>query len=508
MAGNLQPVSQIDFSGGLNAVSSPYLVGPKQVFRLRNMTLSEQGSLSTRDGSTTLTTSSHTVEPIVYIGQLNKVDGTAHPFAIQPFGGVNQLFDTTVMPWVHIGGSTTIFAIPQSVTMTDFEVIALGYQVPETYDGAALTFITAAGGQTVPPGAQHLAFHLGSLWLWNTNATTTALDGPSSLRMSDVNNFNSWPNANQLFIAKDDGQTGQGLATFTIAETGISPTQTLIAFKNYSMYQITGVFGASNFSVQKVKSDMGCVAPRTIQFVSGFGIIRLTHKGFALFNGVDDKLISEEIRPYIFGGGIGDIVAINQTFLNQSWASQEQDPPLYVAACPVADGTLTRIFLYDLVRKAWSICDFPQAFQSLALIGTATTRLIIKAGTSTGGHIIKIFDGDLTDDGVPIDWSFQTRNYVIGSHMRQTYWRRAIMDLLFTSPQPVSITTSLIGLTPALVNSRTYSSSFTPPIDGRQDVDIMRTCPSVSLNVSGTGAVSVRGIELQGRSKPLTKAVL
>jgi len=74
--------------------------------------------------------------------------------------------------------------------------------------------------------------------------------------MSDANAPNSWPNANQTFISKDDGQQGTGLATFTIAETGISPTQTLVCFKNFSTYQVTGVFGATSFGVQKVKSDM------------------------------------------------------------------------------------------------------------------------------------------------------------------------------------------------------------------------------------------------------------
>src|SRR5262249_57836425 len=113
----------------------------------------------------------------------------------------------------------------------------------------------------------------------------------------------SWPNANQIFIDKDDGDSGNGMGQFTVAETGISPSTSQILFKNFSAYQMTGVFGSTNpaFSIQRIKSDMGCVAARSIRFAPGFGLIRLAHRGFALFDGVDDRLISEEIRPMLFG---------------------------------------------------------------------------------------------------------------------------------------------------------------------------------------------------------------
>jgi hypothetical protein len=528
----LQPLAQRDFSGGINMVANPYLVQPRQLLNVRNMLLDEHGSLSTRDGSLTVSTSPDTTNPLVYRGILNRVDGTSFPFALQNTGTQNVLYRTDTDPWTLVATTTTGFLIPQSVTAVDREVFALGYESPQTWDGTTYTPITALGGQTVPPGTQHIAFHLGSLWVWNTAPTTTVLDGPSSLRMSDaVNPTGSWPSANQSFIAKDDGQVGMGLSAYTIAETGISPTATLVAFKNYSAYQINGVFGAANFSVQRIKSDMGCLAPRSIQFVAGFGIIRLTHKGFALYNGVDDKLISEEIRPAIFGDPPGPlshangVSGINFAAVIRAASVQSQNPPLYVCAVPVSGNALTRVFIYDLIRKAWTICDYPTPFQSLALVTTPTTQPQVQAGTAASGQLIRLFGGDPTDNGTLIDWAFQMRPMSPTNLATEVaYFRRATLDVVYTPTQPVSVTVAPAGLG-TFGRTATFSAPSTgslwgspttiwgqfiwgagQTVESRVSVDIMRTAASCALTVSGTGSVRVRGVTIQALSKPLTKA--
>ena len=80
----------------------------------------------------------------------------------------------------------------------------------------------------------------GSLWAWNTAPTNTSngLDGPTSLRMSDANNPNSWNPINQAFLDKDDGSEGSGLSPFTISGFGIPPEGSLVAFKQFAGYQI------------------------------------------------------------------------------------------------------------------------------------------------------------------------------------------------------------------------------------------------------------------------------
>ncbi len=212
-----------------------------------------------------------------------------------------------------------------------------------------------------PPGAGHVKVYAGSLWMLNTSATNTAtgIDGPCSLRMSDVNNPNSWNPINQAFLDKDDGTEGMGLASFTITAQGIPPEGSLVVFKNYSGYQIVGVFGSVNLTIQRIKSDMGCLAPRTIQFVPGYGITRFTHLGFAVFDGVEDKVTSEDIRPYLFPTNDfqeQDIVVLDASAQSLMWGFQTANPPMYCAAMPVGNsgGLLTQIACYDLVLKAWT----------------------------------------------------------------------------------------------------------------------------------------------------------
>lgn len=198
-----------------------------------------------------------------------------------------------------------------------------------------------------PRGAAHIEIYAGSIWVANTSPflTTDQLDGPSALRMSDANNPNSWNPLNSAQIARDNGQQITGLKTFSVAEAGIPTTENLVVFKDFSTFIVQGVFGSSNFAIQQAQTDLGCIAARSIQFVPGFGIVRLTHLGFAVFDGVRDRIISEEIRPFLFGDD-PDITPIEWSFSWNAKAGQSADPPMYVCAIPqsqVALGTIPSV---------------------------------------------------------------------------------------------------------------------------------------------------------------------
>ena len=222
------------------------------------------------------------------------------------------------------------------------------------------------GSVPAPPGCGHITVYAGSLWFWNTSPTntTSGLDGPTSLRMCDANNPISYNPVNQAFLDKDDGTEGMGLASFTISAEGIPPEGSLIAFKNYAGYQIVGVFGASFFSIQRTRSDMGCIAPRSVKFVPGFGISRLAHLGIANFDGVRDTVASEEVRPYLFPSNdpiVSDITVADATWIAGAQADLTANPPLYATFIPIGNsgGTLTRGLVYDMVMRVWGVVDLP-----------------------------------------------------------------------------------------------------------------------------------------------------
>lgn len=188
-----------------------------------------------------------------------------------------------------------------------------------------------------PAGGAHGLVYAGALWLGNTSPHTTGdqLDGPTALRMSDVNNPDSWNPLNVAFVGRDDGTEITGLAAYTIAETGIAPLGSMVVFKDFETYQVIGIFGAADFSIQKAQTDLGCIAPRSIQFLAGYGIARLSHLGVAIFDGVRDRLISEEIRPYLYGGE-ADIMPMDLGFAYLSKGAQISNPPIYSLAIPIS----------------------------------------------------------------------------------------------------------------------------------------------------------------------------
>lgn len=528
----LQPIAQFDFSKGENTVSSPYLLRPEQVQQAVNFLLDEHGSLRVRDG--TLKQDGQNPDsrrPIIKLFDLVKTDGSVTALAIlgPVTGSVNPqtLYRRDSTPWRKIADSsysTPVIQNPDIIGFTNLAIIAHSNQdVLHSYDGTSFLALTGA------PNAAHIANHLGYLWAWNTNIVTTASAGQSSLQSSDLNNANSWPGTNQTFISKDDGTSGQGLATYTIAESGIAPTATIIAFKDYSGYECTGVLGATGFAVQKIKSDMGCVAPRSVQFIAGFGIVRLTHRGFALYDGVNDTLISEEERPRIFGRD--QYNGLDWSNIGHSQATQCANPPLYICACPTSGPALNLVFVYDLVRRSWTVMNFTNNIGTFQLVLDAGNLPSVLGGDWDQGYVRRYFAGDTTDDGTAIAWTLRTRAYAGQSASDRSYWRRMLLKAFgFTAgtqistvfyPGPTAILQQkTVQVTvPSIAPISTFlgfgldpfgTSGFgavTPSLtDQELDFPIGLKANNMQMQISGTGPGRIRGIENHIRPQPLTRS--
>jgi hypothetical protein len=380
--------------------------------------------------------------------------------------------------------------------------------------------------KTYPPaGAQHIITHANSLWAWNTAPQTSvtaggSIDGPSVLRMSDPNNPDSWPIGNTTTIGEGDGTQGTGLATFTVAEAGITPTGTLVVFKDYSTYTVTGVFQAQDFATNQVKTDMGCLAPRSIVFATGFGVVRFSHLGFALFDGINDRLVSEEIRPYIFGDKVTP--GVDFTRLSKARAALTANPPLYACSMPTTDGNTTRIFVYDLVMRAWMVCDYMNSSSLYPITAMAQLRppqvsglnavtVLADFGPGNVASIRRWQNGDAAWDATspptPIAWSFRPPE--VGEPGSRAYFRRANVRL--TAPQAGQITGNFnIGEESQPANVRLEggagpSSGTAPNIAttanyyGNEDLgvalDVHQTGPSLNGTFSGTGPANVEGVD-------------
>lgn len=260
--------------------------------------------------------------------------------ATYPSWSASTLFSLDDQIQVTVGGTAYVFtAIQGGETGSGMPTFSatLGKTVA---DGSIIwKNVGQVSGSPPPRGAAHAEVYAGSLWVANTGVTLSSdqLDGPSGLRQSDLNNPLSWNPLNAAQVSPDDGDQCTGIKAFTVAEAGIAPENFLMFFKNFSSYLIQGVFGATNFSITRLQTDLGCIAPRTIQFVPGFGIVRLSHLGFAVTDGINDKLQDPEaIRPYLFAESTeSDIQQIDYSYLYFAKAAQTANPPMYVCAVPL-----------------------------------------------------------------------------------------------------------------------------------------------------------------------------
>lgn len=341
------------------------------------------------------------------------------------------------------GGTYYIFTATQGGESGASQPAWNATQGEQNADGTVIWENSGNASIIAPRGAAHAIVYAGSLWLWNTypQNTSDGLDGPSCLKMSNANNPNSWNPVNTAFVNENDGTQGMGLATFTVAEAGIAPEGTLVLFKDFSTYQVTGVFGASDFSIQQAQTDMGCVAPRTILFIPGFGIARMTHMGIAVYDGVRDRLISEEIRPYLFPDPEADvsITPVDWSYIHLSKSWQTANPPMYCVLAPLIGqaGAMTRMFCYDLVLKVWTIIDFPSPLSFFAGVQSrieGTIPITMICGTNDG-TIRRIFAGDATWDGTDVSWSFKTPEVFIDAGATRLMVRRVkVRGMALDSP--------------------------------------------------------------------------
>jgi hypothetical protein len=324
----------------------------------------------------------------------------------------------------------------------------------ETADGSVIW--TSQGlivASTAPRGAAHAVAYAGSLWLANTSPATTSdnIDGPTCLKMSDSNNPNSWNPVNTAFIGRDDGTQLTGLQPFTIAALGISPTGSLCVFKEFTTYQVIGVFGSSSFEIQPAQTNLGCIAARSIQFLPGFGVVRFSHLGFAVFDGINDRLISEDIRPYLFGGvdSESDLTPVDPSFLYLSQSGQTTQPPMYLCAMPLlgSAGQLTRLFVYDLVMKAWTVLDLPWPVTALSAVAVGEGYPLVLAG-KTDGTVQRLQAGDLNwdqsaSDQSAVNWSFRSPDVFGEGSSQRLFFQQAVIRGYGNAAMVKSIVASL-----------------------------------------------------------------
>lgn len=403
---------------------------------------------------------------------------------------------------------------------------------PIVFDGTVVWRLSGEGqlaGVITPQGCAHGISHEGALWFFGTypSENSNGADGPMSLRQSHLNSTTEWPGIYAAFIGKDDGQRATGIGSFTIAEAGIAPQGGLVLFKDYSTYNLTANFASTSFAINPVKTDMGCIAPRSVQFVPGMGLVRLTHLGVALYDGRGDQLISEEIRPYILGGF--GVTGISTTNAANSRSALVANPPMYVLAIPTGSNTwCSRLLCYDLILKAWNVVDLPFQISSIQQIRIPSTTFagtpfppITYLGGAADGILRRWQAGDAStwDTGASVAWSLTTPE-IGGEASGRLYCRRTTLRMHASTAPSVTLQPtygSVTGPSQTKTAQQINPVSFGPNQGGNQGeqgaatyegqndyIDVFQqgvTAQTERLTISGSGRVTLEAIELEVQPK-------
>lgn len=221
------------------------------------------------------------------------VDGlTATPHLGDTFtiGGIQKIYTVTAPVTVTSGSATiTIFPALASSPADNAEITWVSYNLSngiktrfDKYRINGTDYIVGVDGVNYP-------------FKWN-NATLTVIDGLVDVAGSSFVSFFK----NQMFYGKGDtlyftapytdndfsAANGAGLISVGNLITGIIPfRETLIIFTQTAIYQLTGNT-SSDFSLQPITRNIGCVSSDTIQEIGG-DIMFLGPEGLRLLSATD-----------------------------------------------------------------------------------------------------------------------------------------------------------------------------------------------------------------------------
>lgn len=369
-------------------------------------------------------------------------------------------------------------------------------------------------GSAPPPGAEYVFYHEGFIWIWGTSPTylSDGINGPTTLWQSGLGDLHYWNPQFSTFIGKGDGQTIEGGAVFAQAEAGILSTPQLILFKSSDTYQIVGAFPAIE-SIIKVKTGVGCVAPDTIRFLPGMGIMRMSQYGPALFNGQDDIVdpLTDPIRPYLFGGR-GDITPVDWMNMSTASAALVANPPGYWMIVPLSggNGANVRGFFLDRILKAWTVIDFPASLGPAIYSegGPGAAALAVGRTMALGasdGLLREYFNGDTTwDTGAAVAWSFRTPP--LGSPGVPVFYRRLNLRISAAATQNILASSDFNSTSRSGQQFQRVvqtQGNINPSLGATVSLDIgIKALGGGYLDISGSGPVTIEGLEMQLRPQP------
>ncbi len=378
---------QRDFTGGENLAVLPELMAPNQLLQARNMVMTADGLLETRQGKSKVNnTAGYLGEgPVLSIHRFAKSSGGDKYLVVQHGTSLYAaIWDgdpgNPIQSFTTVRSDLTAGAKLRSVVWKDKLILTNGVDNPFRFDGSSWADLNRTNPDP-PPSSKYIKVYGGKLWLVD-------VDNPNHLRFSGLEDYDSWNQLDVINLRDGDGDV----------ITGLSPQPGgMIITKQKSVWQL---FGTNRYDIQigeaPLSDTVGCVAPDTLLdeglFLGPDTLYRFTLSGIQRIADTHMKLIEP----------------VNLSMKQDAFAVSI--PRESRAVCKVdttvlnIDGRYQNITTWDSLNASCFAVADAEGDPGCLLIGDLTDGYVYSLTNSTdddGNNITTVFQTAHRDEGSP-----------------------------------------------------------------------------------------------------------
>ena len=375
------PVSYLDYSGGRNVKSAPYLLSEKECRDALNVHTSLSGDIEKRTGFVTLSGSTLTGSPIngTEVHTLFPVN-----VATKSLIGVARTASTDTIFKMTTGGvasalktgltANTRWYFAQGSPTTAGPIFGMnGVDKPIKWNGEAASveeWVATTG--TIPTAGKYLTYWSSRLW---------CAEG-ARLRFSGITGETSDPlNWESTAYVDLDPNDGQPITAINIVG------DYLIVFKARKTYAIYDAASAVN---RMISSNIGCVAHRSVVNTPDGLLFLSEDQGICKTNGSSITPISEQILP--------DLEQVGASPTTAALAAGTLEGRRYYLSVSFGGTRNDHTIEYDLIQNSWWLHSC--ASNQYALLDPSGTPVLYSADSTASARVSKAFvSGTFTDNG-------------------------------------------------------------------------------------------------------------
>lgn len=333
------PISITKLGGGLNTTAGPLNLQDNESSDLQNIDFDKFGSAKMRNGYEVLNSTAISVTELA-LG-LHWYQTASAQKAINVSGDAIYRMDTTNgVPdgtWDTITGPALTTGAIYHLDFATFNgkvLITNDIDAPQKWANAG-----TCSNMTVVTGLTRAKFiTIFQNYCLMANVVVSGVDSPTRFYWSSIKDEATWNAADFLEVGYNDGQEITGFKVLG---------DILICYKTNSIYRIAFTGDANiPFVIDKTNSDVGCVAPWSIQEVNN-GHVFLSWDGLYFFDGNNSYKVSDRISDTIRN--------LNRDQIEIARSAYQQDKNRYWLSAP--DGTSSKnnlIITWDAFNNSFS----------------------------------------------------------------------------------------------------------------------------------------------------------